>query len=260
MGLDLPQCSGPRRLAVKVSSRSHQRARKRTRSGPSGKLWRTERRGVRCTNWQPSCCAPVPCRLAQDARHHGRYDSRSTENWVLLGDDVICSRIQLFGSTVDAYFCPSPEAWSRTAENCGVSAVAIHPHGPDYSTDHRDSTVAARCQVVDALIAHVVLDMPVVEQRQLLMVQMTSRLSPYSALSLVRRSYLVVDLCRFSSAVVEKTFVLPQLHLEVVHILVLVQRPIHMVLETMESPQLQCDMVSCPCYVVVQLHRCRLWR
>ena len=44
-----------------------------------------------------------------------------------------------------------------------------------------------RCQVVDALVAHVVLYMPVVAQRQLLMVQMTSCLSPYSALSLVRQ-------------------------------------------------------------------------
>ena len=53
----------------------------------------------------PSCCAPVYCRQAQDARHHGRYDSRSTEILVSLGDDVICFRVQLFGSTVDAYFC-----------------------------------------------------------------------------------------------------------------------------------------------------------
>ena len=35
----------------------------------------------------------------------------------------------------------------------------------------RDSAVAVRCQVVDALIAHVVLDMPVVVQRQVLMVR-----------------------------------------------------------------------------------------
>ena len=31
---------------------------------------------------------------------------------------------QLFGSRVDTYLCQSPEAWSQTAENCGVSAVA----------------------------------------------------------------------------------------------------------------------------------------
>ena len=41
--------------------------------------------------------APIYCRQAQDARHHGRYDSRSTENSVLLGDDVIFS---VFGSLV----------------------------------------------------------------------------------------------------------------------------------------------------------------
>ena len=34
-----------------------------------------------------------------------------------------------------------------------------------------DSAVAVRCQVVDALITHVVLDMPVAVQRQVLMVR-----------------------------------------------------------------------------------------
>ena len=49
---------------------------------------------------------------------------------------------------------------------CGLSAVAVHqhrrrhpfraanadPHGPDYSADHRVSSVAVRSQVVDALV------------------------------------------------------------------------------------------------------------
>ena len=45
-----------------------------------------------------------------------------------LRDDVICFRIQLFGSTVDTYLCQSTEAcvWFRTAENCAKSAVAVH--------------------------------------------------------------------------------------------------------------------------------------
>ena len=46
--------------------------------------------------------------------------------WFFLGDDVICFRIQLFGSTVDAYLCQSSEAWSQTAENCRSPAVAVH--------------------------------------------------------------------------------------------------------------------------------------
>ena len=41
--------------------------------------------------------------------------------------------------------------------------------------------------MVDALVEHVVLDMPVVVQRQVLMVQMTSCWSPYPVLSLVRQ-------------------------------------------------------------------------
>ena len=45
------------------------------------------------------------------------------------------------------------------------------PHGPGFSADHRDSPVAVRYQVVDALVVHVLLDMPVVVQRQVLMVQ-----------------------------------------------------------------------------------------
>ena len=81
---------------------------------------------------------------------------RCTENLVFLGDDVVCFRIRLSGSTVDA-LRQSPEAWSRTAENCGFSAVAVHrwsstsfraaeadPHGPVYPAVHRDSLVAVR--------------------------------------------------------------------------------------------------------------------
>ena len=39
-------------------------------------------------------------------------------------------------------------------------------HGPCFLADHRDFPVAVRYQVVDALVVHVVLDMPVVVQRQ----------------------------------------------------------------------------------------------
>ena len=58
-----------------------------------------------------SRCALVLCRQGHDARHHGRYDSEGQvprgvpQNWVLLGDDVTCFRIQLVGSTVDTDLC-----------------------------------------------------------------------------------------------------------------------------------------------------------
>ena len=76
---------------------------------------------------------------------------------------------------------------SRTAENCGFSAVAVHrwsstsfraaeadPHCPVYSADHRGSAVAVRFCV---------------------------------------RCPCVCGPCSLSGAVVERTFVLPQLHL-----------------------------------------------
>ena len=49
-------------------------------------------------------------------------------------------------------------------------------------------------------VAHVVFDMPVVVQRQVLMVQLTSGLSPYSALSLVRQG---IDALRQSTELFE---------------------------------------------------------
>ena len=83
--------------------------------------------------------------------------SGCTEILVFLGDDVVCFRIRLFASTVDSCLRQSPEAWSRTAENCGFSAVAVHrwssssfraaeadPHGPVCPAVHRDSVVAVR--------------------------------------------------------------------------------------------------------------------
>ena len=39
------------------------------------------------------------------------------KNWVLLGNDVICFRIQLVGSTVDTDLCQSTEAW-LLVQNC----------------------------------------------------------------------------------------------------------------------------------------------
>ena len=75
------------------------------------------------------------------------------KNWVLLGNDVTCFRIQLVGSTVDADLCQSTEA--RTAINCGNSAVAVHRWSSIFlswcrcafpwsccAADHRDSPVA----------------------------------------------------------------------------------------------------------------------
>ena len=91
--------------------------------------------------------------------------------------------------------CATTVLWSDSAVFRAGSAVAVHrrsspsfrtaeadPHGPDFSAAYGVSSVAVRFQVVDALVAHGVLYMPVVAQRQLLMVQITSRLSPYSAL------------------------------------------------------------------------------
>ena len=71
-------------------------------------------------------------------------------------------------------------AYDQTAENCGVSAVAVRPgrrhlfrsaeadpHGPGCSADHRDSTVAVRFSVADALVVQVVQvhNSPVAAQR-----------------------------------------------------------------------------------------------
>ena len=67
----------------------------------------------------------------------------------------------------------------HTAENCGVSAVAVRPgrrhlfrsaeadpHGPGCLADHRDSPVAVRFSVVDALVVQVVqVHFPVAAQR-----------------------------------------------------------------------------------------------
>ena len=80
-----------------------------------------------------------------------------------------------------------PQLQSIESRRHPFRAAEGDPHGPVYLADHKGSSVAVRCQVVDALIAHVVFDMPVVVQRQVLMVQLTSGFSPYSALSLVRQ-------------------------------------------------------------------------
>ena len=80
-----------------------------------------------------------------------------------------------------------PQLQSIESRRHPFRAAEGDPHGPVYLADHKGSSVAVRCQVVDALIAHVVFDMPVVVQRQVLMVQWTSGFCPYSALSLVRQ-------------------------------------------------------------------------
>ena len=48
-------------------------------------------------------------------------------------------------------------------------------HGPALSEDQRDSSVAVCCLVVDAPVVHVVLDMPVVVQRQAGMAQIVQK-------------------------------------------------------------------------------------
>ena len=76
----------------------------------------------------------------------------------------------LFGSTVDTCLASVYEAlWLPHCRNWGFSAVAVHrrssafvsfrrgrSHGPDDSTDHRDSPVAVRFQVVDSPVVRVV--------------------------------------------------------------------------------------------------------
>ena len=95
-------------------------------------------------------------------------------------------QVQFLGKVVAPVLCNDRcvDRWCSKLwlfRSCCSSAVVVIPFVPQRQIP------MVRCQVIDALIAHVVLDMPVVVQRQLLMVQMTSRLSPYSALSLVRQ-------------------------------------------------------------------------
>ena len=71
-----------------------------------------------------------------------------------------------------------PQLQSIESRRHVFRAAEGDPHGPVYLADHKGSSVAVRCQVVDALIAHVVFDMPVVVKRQVLLVQLTSGFSP----------------------------------------------------------------------------------
>ena len=163
-------------------------------------------------------------------------------------------------------------------------------HGLVWSEDHRGSSVAVRCQVVDALIAHVVLDMPVVVQRQVLMVQMTSGLSPFSALSLVRQrihalrqstelfevahifstpwfysGYMLgVSLRGLLASTLQKLWILRSCSSsKVVDILVFTQMLFPVVLivqKTIKIHQLLVDMMADVLFVlVVQVLTCRLW-
>ena len=100
-----------------------------------------------------------------------------------------CARVaqrQGYGQTVQNSVLV-PQLQSIEGRRHPFRAAESDSHGLVWSEDHRGSSVAVRCQVVYALIAHVVLDMPVVVQRQVLMVQMTSGLSPCLALSLVQQ-------------------------------------------------------------------------
>ena len=110
-----------------------------------------------------SRCGPVLCRLAQDARHHCRYDSGEQvprgvpEKRVFL---EMTSYVSLFWSLVRQWIHihvslqrPGSELL-KTAEFSQLQVIAGHrhsvraaeadPHGPDYSAYHRDSTVAVR--------------------------------------------------------------------------------------------------------------------
>ena len=64
-----------------------------------------------------------------------------------------------------------PHAFLDMVVYIPVVAQRQIPHGPCFFADHRDFPVAVRYQVVDALVVHVVLDMPVVAQRQAGMAQ-----------------------------------------------------------------------------------------
>ena len=122
--------------------------------------------------WSPQCCA------------EDRLDPTSP----VLGQGR-CARVvqrQMRGSMV-LQTVEVPQLQSIESRPHPFRAAEGDPMVPVYSADHEGSSIAVRCQVVDAFIAHVVLDMPVVVQRQVLMVQMTSGLSPYSVLSLVRQ-------------------------------------------------------------------------
>ena len=89
-----------------------------------------------------------------------------------------CARVaqrQGYGQTVQNAVLV-PQLQSIEGRRHPFRAAESDSHGLVWSED--------RCSVVDALV---VFDMPVVVQRQVVMVQMTSGLSPYSALSLVRQ-------------------------------------------------------------------------
>ena len=121
---------------------------------------------------------------AQDALHLGRYGPEGHLCRVSMAALVVDSGIRMCGRCARV---AQRQCYGQTVQNSVLRSAEADPHGPDFSAAHGVSPVAVRCQVVDALVAHVVLYMPVVAQRQLLMVQMTSCLSPYSALSLVRQ-------------------------------------------------------------------------
>ena len=127
-----------------------------------------------------------PCCQAQDALHHGRYGSEvQLCGCCLLDLCLLCATTGASGLEVQKT-ASSPQLQFIAGHRHLFRAADAVLHGPVCAADHNGSSVAVRCQVVDAFIARVVLDMPVVVQRQVHMVQMTSCLSPYSALSLVR--------------------------------------------------------------------------
>ena len=133
---------------------------------------------------------------AQDALHLGRYGPEGHLCRVSMAALVVDSGIRMCGRCA----CVAQrQCYVQTVQNsvlvpqllfiggrlpsCRIAEA--DPHGPDFSAAYGVSPVAVRCQVVDALVAHGVLYMPVVAQRLLLMVQMTSCWSPFSSAELV---------------------------------------------------------------------------
>ena len=110
------------------------------------------------------------------------------KNWVLLGNDVICFRIQLAGSTVDTDLCQSAEAWFL-AQNC------------------------SKLRKFRSCSSSMVVDFPVVAQVHIPLVRLPLRFSTCS--TLIRWSSSFVQVL-FLGADVEETAELPQLQLVVV--------------------------------------------
>ena len=116
------------------------------------------------------CC--LPCLLARDARHHGRYGPegqlpRRVQNTVFYWEMFLCFRIQrnawtscymlcvslrmllgrishIFSMKVEPWRLHRCSSWTRLCHLQGRRHPCLYadadPHGPDCSENHRDST------------------------------------------------------------------------------------------------------------------------